>query len=540
MNEESQNPELEKLFLEAKKLERDELPIPAKAFLTRFIDYFDKKQNGETIRYTSDPEKNLFSYYPLFKSISIFGCLPEDLLLKIIHTMEKEHYARGDKIIRKGDEGNSLYIVLEGKVEALVPKKENVNNPTVILGPGQIFGEMALLTPFPRTVDILAFQQCIVASLRKRIFKKLCDKFPEVGDLLTALVSKRLGTTEDKIIQKKVKNYKILESLGRGGAGIVFKGEDTKIHRPVALKMLHHKMIFNEEHIENFLAEARMISRLNHPNIVRLYEVADEFATYFLVMEYLDGQTLKSILAEKKVLEITQAIDIIEKIGSALSHAWEQGTIHKDIKPANIMIGKTGEIKLLDFGSAILKDFKEESEFFGKVFGTLGYMSPEQAQGKEINYQSDIYSFGIVCFEMLTGKRPFKGRNLSTIVLEQMYHDPPKVSEENKEVPTWLDNFVYLCMQPRLENRIDSFKQVLATIRKIKFGKISVGGRIRLQESSLPGMERSMIVEKNPWRKKTWKDFFKEQKSFKKEQLGIYLAIFIFTLILSRIVNVFL
>ena len=210
------------------------------------------------------------------------------------------------------------------------------------------------------------------------------------------------------MIGETILHYKILEKLGEGGMGEVYKAQDTKLDRFVALKFLPSQLTATEEEKARFIQEAKAASAMNHPNVCTIYSIEENNNQLFIVMEYIEGTTLrdnKQVLSEKKILEIAaQAAD-------GLGAAHEKGIVHRDIKPENIMIRKDGIVQVMDFGLAKLFSGNNVSRLtkVGTTMGTMGYMSPEQVQGLDVDHRTDIFSLGVVLYELLAGEAPFKG-----------------------------------------------------------------------------------------------------------------------------------
>ncbi|MFC1745116.1 protein kinase [Candidatus Riflebacteria bacterium] len=516
MHEEQKKRQLDELIVEARALSSGVEDEKISTFINKVIATISAVIEDKIAERHVLKEGELYSYLPLFREVGIFAALTDESLVKVIRSMSEEEFKKDEKIIAKGDIGDSLYIVLEGEAAALVEGDGKLEH--IIMSPGDVFGEMALLTGLPRTVDVIAYSDCILGRLNKKPFAQLCKTNPQAADLLTKLLAERLGQSASRMLKQKIGNYEIIKTIGQGGMGVVYQGKNEKLNRVVALKMLPHKMVFEQEFVDIFLSEARLVAGLNHSNIVRLYEIANEYATYFMVLEYIDGKSLGDILEEKGKLDVSQVTDIIEKIGSALTLSASHEIVHKDIKPDNIMISDTGEIKLLDFGIAVSKKKSvEDDDDVGRVSGTIGYMSPEQGQGKVLNSNSDIYSFGVVCYELLTGKVPFHGKALFTIVMQQISKQVPRVSQINKDIPKWLDDFVFYAMQPFPAKRLQSFKGTLEIIRRVKAGTLPQNCKIPFEKGDFDLTH--ITVNNNAIDPAGGKGFLQSQTGFNREQL---------------------
>lgn len=214
-----------------------------------------------------------------------------------------------------------------------------------------------------------------------------------------------------------VGRYELIEKIGEGGMAIVYKAKDRLLNRYVAIKILRPEFVKDEKFIENFRKESQAAAGLSHPNIVNVYDVGQEGNIHFIVMELIDGKSLSQVIEEEGRLDYKEAISITKQVASALSLAHKNQIIHRDVKPHNILITSSGTAKLADFGIAMAVSKESIAEGKEKIMGSVHYFSPEQARGAYVDERSDIYSLGIVLYEMLTGKVPFDGDNPISIAL---------------------------------------------------------------------------------------------------------------------------
>ena len=269
------------------------------------------------------------------------------------------------------------------------------------------------------------------------------------------------------MIGETILHYKILEKLGEGGMGEVYKAQDTKLDRFVALKFLPSQMTASKDDKARFIQEAKAASAMNHPNVCTIHDIQEHEGQLFIVMEFVEGKTLrdkKDSLSEKQTLEI--GIQVAE--GLAAAH--EKGIVHRDIKPENIMIRKDGIVQIMDFGLAKLRETSGVSRLTkaGTTMGTMGYMSPEQVQGLDVDHRSDIFSLGVVLYELLTGEPPFKGVHETAIMYEIVNVDPPPISSVKEGIDPEVDRIILECLEKDKDERCQSAKELAKDLRKVK------------------------------------------------------------------------
>ncbi len=267
--------------------------------------------------------------------------------------------------------------------------------------------------------------------------------------------------------------YRVERSVGRGGMAEVFLAHDLLLDRPVALKVLFPEYANDANFVERFRREAQSAAGLTHPNIVAVYDWGKVNNTYFIAMEFVQGRTLASILKEKLRLTARQACDVAVDVASALGFAHENGVVHRDIKPGNILIGSTGQVKVADFGiaRALGSAVEEGLTQTGSVMGTATYLSPEQAQGSQPDPRSDIYSLGVVMYEMVAGRAPFIGDNAVGIAYQQVHGVPPAPSEFVSDVPREFEAIVAKCMAKSADRRYGNANALRDDLRRFNAGE---------------------------------------------------------------------
>ena len=259
--------------------------------------------------------------------------------------------------------------------------------------------------------------------------------------------------------QKINDRYEIIKTIGEGGMANVYLANDTILDRKVAIKVLRGDLSNDEKFIRRFQREALSVSNLSHPNIVEVYDVGEEDGQYYIVMEYIEGKTLKQLLKKRETLTLPEVIDIMLQLTDGLAHAQESYIIHRDIKPQNIMILDNGLVKITDFGIAMALNATQLTQT-NSVMGSVHYLPPEQANGKSATVKSDIYSLGILMYELITGSVPFKGDNAVEIALKHMKEKIPSIRKQNPTIPQSVENIVIKATAKNPRNRYDSVKEM--------------------------------------------------------------------------------
>ena len=259
--------------------------------------------------------------------------------------------------------------------------------------------------------------------------------------------------------QKINDRYEVIRSIGEGGMANVYLGYDNILDRNVAIKVLRGDLSNDEKFVRRFQREALSASSLAHPNIVEMYDVGEDNGTYYIVMEYVEGKTLKQLLKKRGSLTLSEAIDIMLQLTDGMAHAHDSYIIHRDLKPQNIMIRDDGQIKITDFGIAMALNATQLTQT-NSVMGSVHYLPPEQASGKGSTIKSDIYSMGIIFYELLTGSLPFRGDNAVEIALKHMRDPLPSVREDNPSIPQSIENIIRRATAKNPKNRYDSAREM--------------------------------------------------------------------------------
>lgn len=263
--------------------------------------------------------------------------------------------------------------------------------------------------------------------------------------------------------QKINDRYEVIKSIGEGGMANVYLAYDTILDRRVAIKVLRGDLSNDEKFVRRFQREALSASSLSHPNIVEMYDVGEDNGIYYIVMEYIEGVTLKQLIKKRGALTLSEAIDIMLQITDGISQAHDSYIIHRDLKPQNIMIKEDGTIKITDFGIAMALNSTQLTQT-NSVMGSVHYLPPEQASGKGSTIRSDIYSMGILFYEILTGSLPFKGDNAVEIALKQMRDEIPSVRKKNPAIPQSVENVIIKATAKNPKNRYSDAKEMHADL----------------------------------------------------------------------------
>jgi len=318
-----------------------------------------------------------------------------------------------------------------------------------------------------------------------------------------------------QMVGKTILHYRILKEIGKGGMGVVYKAEDTKLHRTVAIKALSADLVGDEKARARFLREARAASAIDHPNICTVYEVNEAEDVMFFVMQYIDGKTLKKFIGGRP-LPLDQALEFSLEMADALAEAHRRNVIHRDIKCSNIMLNERNQLKILDFGLAkLIKPSTISSEdvetleltAVGSPFGTASYMSPEQARGERADARSDIFSLGIVMYEMITGRLPFKGRNSVDVMHAVMHEEPAPLGDG---APARLQQIVSKALSKNASARYQSTEMLLEDLRMLvrshyaQTGVVPADKSQSLRASKQPAKSGNLLGRISTWAQRTF------------------------------------
>ena len=385
---------------------------------------------------------------------SPFDQLPAEVMDAIESRMHPQRFARGEYLMRQGEPGTSLMVLLEGQVEVLVDSGGGTPRLITRTDSCQVFGEMSLLAEEPRTAHVIAATPVVANVLPAESFHELAGQNPSISVVLTKLISQRLGRAGrmDVLAGRILGGYEVVGRLGRGGMAVVYEAFDPVHQRQVALKMMSHRLVYDQAALDQFQWEADIIESFEHENITRMYGRFKAFHTFFTVMQFCDGMTLRDLIQQNGPLPQAVARSIVGQLASAPQYAHSKGIVHRDIKPANVMVNRDGRVMLMDFGLAKPAE-DSQSALVNLIVGTPRYMAPEQMVGGPIDQASDYFAMGCVVYEMLTGEPLIPETDWLNLL---RHHAAWSVPDFERILPGWnpaICDVLHGCLQSEPEHR---------------------------------------------------------------------------------------
>ncbi|MEC9466821.1 MAG: protein kinase [Myxococcota bacterium] len=390
-----------------------------------------------------------------------FARVPRDELEQAARVANLQRFSDGDLIIAQGARGHDLHIVYGGKVRVPLGIRDEEGRETVVeLGVGHVFGELGFLTDAARARDVYAAGDVVTLSWSRVSLYHLLTKYPPLARFLSDLLGRRLAQSGIEQVGK----YRIVEHIGRGATATVFHAYNPSVQRAVALKMLNHSLVFNKHFRDRFIREAHTLAKLSHPHIVQLYDMESQFATYFMVMEYVDGKDLYEVFADQPRMEIFQAGSYLAQVGRALAYLHGEGVVHGDVKPPNCLVEPNGNLKLTDFGICRCLDQPNPRLDGEPIAGTPEFMAPEVLQGEALTPAADIYALGVMAYQMYSGTRPFRRGTFQEIARAHIEHELKDIQQVRPEVPDSAADFIRGALVKDPKSRLTDWTQIAALL----------------------------------------------------------------------------
>jgi CRP-like cAMP-binding protein len=381
--------------------------------------------------------------WQVFQRCAPFAALPPALLREVFSHVETRDYAIGQALIRQGEAGDGLFVLLSGSARATL--RDGAEHLLALFQRGDVIGEMALVTREPRTADVIADSPVQALYLPAAAFDRLAARHVVLGMVLTELVASRLGqASRDGLGGKLIEGYRIERCLGRGGMAIVYRAVETASGRDVALKMMSHRLIYEPGALVRFHQEADLMGTFRHENIAALERLFPAYNTHFLVMEFCDGGDFNTVLSARGPLPEPVVRRVLGQLATALDHIHQRGLIHRDLKPNNMLLTRAGLVKLSDFGLAtVAASVNDETRVTAEgLMGTPAYMAPEQLSNAPLDARADIYAVGCVAYALLAAKPLFRSDNLYDLIQEKLARQVPAAHEIAGGISTELHDFI--------------------------------------------------------------------------------------------------
>ncbi|MDM8522438.1 protein kinase [Desulfococcaceae bacterium HSG8] len=366
----------------------------------------------------------------------------------------------GERFITQGESGEEAYIIQSGTCLSIVEKDGDMH-PVSHRGKGDIVGITAVLTGEPRNAHVEAETAMRLWVMNRKHLENISENDPEMLNFLTEIVASQFDSKRP-VADRLIGKYIATEIIGRGGYSIVYKGIHATLNMPVAIKMMRHDLVMNSDFLSNFRNEAKIIARLNHENIINVHDVEERFRTVFIIMEHLEGESLKEVLERLQTIPPMLAADFLIQICSGLEYAHRQGIIHRDINTMNIFVRPDDRLKIIDFGLACPAG---TDDFL--MGGAFAYLAPELFDGEPADQRSDIYALGITAYEMLTGKRPYPEDNASALIKMHRTQDIPDPGREVPNLPEALRKFIIRACRRDPAERYQSVAEAAEELRPL-------------------------------------------------------------------------
>ncbi|MBM4328338.1 MAG: cyclic nucleotide-binding domain-containing protein [Deltaproteobacteria bacterium] len=396
--------------------------------------------------------------FDFLMNTDLLRATPHEAKSQLIFAMTPIRLRAGERLISQGDDGDHFYLIQRGTCVVSV-QRDGETHIISRLKPGELVGEMAILTGEKRTADVHAEVDMVLWGIGRLEFEELCRAHSDLREFLTEIVTRRFSS-QKRMAEKTIGRYVINEIIGQGGWSIVYKGAHSSLPMPVAIKMLKHDMAMDPDFMDRFQNEARVIARLSHENLVRVYDIEHLYRTVFIVMEYLEGSSLEDILDSLPRLEFKRTLNLLVQVCRGLRYAHRHGIVHQDIKPANVFVQRRDRAKIVDFGLACPKGCEDVIDFAGTPY----YMSPEQIESEPVDERTDIYSLGITAFEMTTGRRPFAYEDVGKVLEAHRSEPLPDPRNINPDLPPGFCAFISKAARKDPSDRYQNMDEALESL----------------------------------------------------------------------------
>lgn len=417
--------------------------------------------------------------YAFFRKTRLLRSIPRGAFCPVLNSIFYWSVGAGERFMTQGDPGDRFFLIQRGTCRVTL-EKGGEQMLVAHLREGDVVGEMAVLTGEPRNAHVDAETDMEFWGLTKDRFDVLSQDHPDLSEFLTELVAHRFAVSQ-ATIDRTIGKYLITDIIGKGGFSIVYRGRHLDLEMPVAIKMMKHDLAMHPDFIANFRQEARTVASLHHPHIVQVYDFEERYRTLFIIMEYLEGLSLEALLQRMGRLPPDRTLRYLFQILDGLEYAHNRGLVHLDMKPANIFLSPEDRIKILDFGLACPPGSEPLC-----WLGTPHYASPEQIEGDTVDVRADLYSLGIMTFELLTGVKPFPGDDPAKLLEAHLTQAMPDPRDRVADLPTGMCDFIRRATQKKPEDRFSALREARQFLE-------AVSGEVGLWDSARPETERKMM-----------------------------------------------
>lgn len=427
----------------------------------------------------------------------------------LLNIMAYKHIKGGERFITQGEVGDTAYIIHRGSCLVIV-EKDGELHPVDHRGEGDIVGMMSILTEEPRSAHVEAETDMDVWVLNKTQFDDISHKDVELLSFLTEIVADRFDSRRPTA-KRRIGKYVGTDIIGRGAYSIVYKGVHRELGMPVAIKMMRHDLVSNSDFLRDFRNEAKIIARLNHENIIKVYDIEERFRTVFIIMEYLEGESLKDRLLRLKVIPPMLAVDYLIQICFGLDYAHQQGIIHRDINTLNLFWQSNRLLKIIDFGLACPIGFEDFH-----LGGAFPYLAPELFDGEPGSQQTDMYALGITAYEMVVGERPYPEENASELMKLHRNQEIPDPAVKVPNLPEPLRKFILTACRRDPAQRYPNMSAALEDLKPL-------AGRVEREPEPIDPSKQNMttlFLEYNDSHQQELKRLLEEFR-LKVNQLGV-------------------